>query len=120
MLRHHASSLGVSPLSRRLVKNLTIALVFSASALLGGCAGKSEYADDPLYASGYTDGCGTGTGFNPQDKSTVLRNPDGWAKSAAYRSGWKKGFNACRPSSKGTTSTAPLDARGRGNGVSGL
>ncbi|MGV8996352.1 MAG: hypothetical protein ACOH12_05350 [Parvibaculaceae bacterium] len=106
-------------MSRRTVKNLTITLLFSTAMLIGGCAGRSEYADDPLYASGYTDGCGTGTGFNPSDKSSVLRDPDGWAQSKAYRVGWKKGFNACRPTNKGTTSDYPADARGRGNGPSG-
>ncbi|MES1991037.1 MAG: hypothetical protein V4441_08810 [Pseudomonadota bacterium] len=108
-------------MSRRLIKTLTIALLFGAASTLGGCAlGKSEYADDPLYASGYTDGCGTGTGFNPNDPSTVLRDPDGWGKSKAYRAGWKKGFNACRPSNNGYTSDYPADARGRGNGPSGF
>ena len=108
-------------MSRRLVKNLTVALLFGAAVTLSGCAlGKSEYADDPLYSSGYTDGCGTGTGFNPNDPSSVLRDPNGWSKSKAYRAGWKKGFNACRPSNSGNTSDMPADARGRGNGPSGF
>lgn len=102
-------------------KYAVFALILAFAALLAGCAeiGKSKYADDPLYASGYTDGCGTGTGFNPSDPSTLLRDPDGWAKSPAYRSGWKKGFNACRPSKGGQSSNYPEDAYGRRNGPSG-
>lgn len=106
---------------RHFIKTLTIALLFGTVAVLSGCAmGKSEYADDPLYATGYTDGCGTGTGFNPSDRSSILRDPEGWSKSKAYRAGWKKGFNACRPSNSGNTSDYPADARGRGNGPSGF
>lgn len=105
------------------LKPLVFATVLAGSLMsLGACStpfGQSEYADDPLYGSGYADGCGTGTGYTPSDKSSVIRDPEGWGKSKAYRAGWKKGFNACRPSSGGNTSAYPADAQGRRNGPSG-
>ncbi len=84
------------------------ALLIGLLVALGGCStpfGQSEYADDPLYGLGY--------------RSTVIRDPEGWGKSKAYRSGWKKGFNACRPSASGNSSAYPADAQGRRNGPSG-
>ncbi|MFZ3032590.1 MAG: hypothetical protein WA138_01060 [Parvibaculum sp.] len=90
---------------------------------LAGCSslfgGSSDYADDPLYATGYSDGCGTGSGFNPNDPSTLIRDPNGWSTSKAYRAGWKKGFNACKVSRGGQTGNLPDDAYGRRNGPSG-
>lgn len=106
-------------MSRPAAKIAAVLLISAVMNGLGGCAGTNEYAEDPLYATGYTDGCGTGTGFNPSDKSTVIRDPEGWSKSKAYRAGWKTGFNACRPSSNGNTSAYPTDAAGRRNGPSG-
>lgn len=106
------------PLKSRVIA----AVLFGSLVALGGCStpfGQSEYADDPLYGSGYADGCGTGTGYTPGDKATVIRDPDGWGKSKAYRTGWKKGFNACRPSAGGNSSAYPADAPGRRNGPSG-
>lgn len=110
---------GDMELSRLLKKIAAITLVSGALMTLSGCMGASEYAEDPLYATGYTDGCGTGTGFDPYDKSTLIRDPEGWNKSKAYRAGWKKGFNACRPTTSRNTSAYPADAVGRGNGPSG-
>lgn len=106
----------------RLINRVILTLLISSFIALGGCStpfGQSQYADDPLYGSGYADGCGTGTGYNPSDKSSVIRDPDGWGKSRAYRAGWKKGFNACRPSASGNSSAYPADAQGRRNGPSG-
>tara|TARA_R110000868_G_scaffold147278_4_gene368671 strand:- start:1344 stop:1679 length:336 start_codon:yes stop_codon:yes gene_type:complete len=105
-----------------LINRVIAALLISALVALGGCStpfGQSKYADDPLYGLGYSDGCGTGTGYNPADKSSVVRDPEGWSKSKAYRAGWKKGFNACRPSASGNSSAYPADAQGRRNGPSG-
>ncbi len=84
---------------------------------LGGCA--SQHADDPLYATGYTDGCGSGTAYVAGKPETLRRDSEGWAKSKAYRAGWKKGFNACRVTSGGQSSTLPDDSYGRRNGPSG-
>lgn len=89
---------------------------------LAGCGsmfGGSEYADDPLYDTGYTDGCGSGTAYVPGDPSTLRRDSEGWAKSKAYRAGWKKGFNACKVTSGGQSGNLPDDAYGRKNGPSG-
>lgn len=103
--------------------HLAVMLGFIAILALGACStplgGKSKYADDPNYGAGYADGCATGNGFNPHDPSTLYRDATGWAQNAAYRSGWKKGFNACRATQGGLTSDYPADARGRNNGPSG-
>ena len=97
----------------------TLLVVISLTGCSSLFGGPSEYADDPLYATGYSDGCGTGSGFNPNDPSTLIRNADAWSTSKAYRAGWKKGFNACRISHGGQTSDLPDDAYGRRNGPSG-
>jgi hypothetical protein len=106
-------------LPNRRLNNIGFALAIGATMLLFGCASESEYSSDPLYSTGYSDGCGTGTGFNPADPNSLIRNSDAWRGSEAYRAGWKKGFNACRPINSGQTSTMPTDSYGRRNGPSG-
>ena len=105
------------------MKAVSLAITLLVFTALAGCGslfgGQSEYADDPLYATGYSDGCGTGTGFNPSDPSTLIRDPNSWSTSKAYRAGWKNGFNACRVSQSGQTTYLPEDAYGRRNGPSG-
>jgi hypothetical protein len=102
--------------------NIGFVIAIGAALTLSGCGsmfGESEYADDPLYGTGYTDGCGSGTSYVPGDALTLHRDAEGWSKSKAYRAGWKKGFNACRVTSGGQSSTLPDDAYGRKNGPSG-
>jgi hypothetical protein len=103
-------------------KIVGFALIVGMAAGLAGCGsmfGESEYADDPLYGNGYTDGCGSGTAYVPGQPSTLIRDAEGWGKSKAYRAGWKKGFNACKVTSGSQPSNLPDDAYGRRNGPSG-
>lgn len=100
------------------MKAVTFAIIMTMFTALAGC-GTSQYAEEPLYATGYSDGCGTGSGFNPSDPSTLIRNADAWGTNKAYRAGWKTGFNACRVSRGGQTTDLPADAHGRRNGPSG-
>jgi len=110
-------------LANKRLKTGCLAALLLVPFALTGCSslfgGSGKYADDPLYSTGYSDGCGTGTGFNPNDPSTLIRDADGWRTSKAYRAGWKKGFNACKVSHDGQTSNLPQDAYGRRNGPSG-
>lgn len=100
-----------------------LAGVLLGSALaLSGCASMfgEDYSNEPDYKSGYSAGCGTGTGYVPGNSSTVIRDPDLWATSKAYRAGWKSGFNACRTSTSSSPGgSSETMGRGRGIGPSG-
>lgn len=80
----------------------------------------SEHSDDPLYKTGYSDGCGSGTAYVPGDPSSLRRDGDLWASQKAYRAGWKSGFNACRVSTGAAMGTSPDAGYGRRNGPSGF
>lgn len=99
---------------------LAVAL-FGLALTLSGCGslfGK-DYSGEPDYQSGYTAGCGTGTGYVEGRTATVIRDRDLWAASEAYRAGWKSGFNACRPSTPTTSGAGEAYGHGRGNGPGG-
>ncbi|PKQ07429.1 MAG: hypothetical protein CVT73_08695 [Alphaproteobacteria bacterium HGW-Alphaproteobacteria-12] len=74
---------------------LAAALACGALALTG-CGTKSEFAGEPDYKAGHSDGCWTATSRVPGDPSTVTRNEGAWNASEAYRAGWKAGYSACR------------------------
>lgn len=97
-------------------------LLCAVSLALGGCGSMlgNEYANDPSYSTGYTDGCGSGTSYVPGDASTLRRDSDLWASQKAYRAGWKSGFNACKVGAPSTMGTAPDAGFGRRNGPSGF
>lgn len=96
--------------------------LFSLVLALAGCGslfGK-DYSGEPDYQSGYSAGCGTGTGYVEGRAATVVRDPELWNTSEAYRAGWKSGFNACRPSAPTTSGAGEAYGRGRGNGPGGF
>lgn len=104
-------------MARKLTGTVLGGLLLGAAIALSGCASLfgHDYSDEPDYKSGYSAGCGTGTGYVPGNSSTVIRDPDMWGSSKAYRAGWKAGFNACRTST--TNSPSSMDSMGRGRGV---
>ncbi|MGB3808925.1 MAG: hypothetical protein WA943_02450 [Parvibaculum sp.] len=109
-------------MAKRFRRTATLGLALAAMLALAACGtfgADSKYSEDPLYGTGYSDGCGSGASYVPGDPSTLHRDPEGWGKSKAYRAGWKKGFNACKVSSGGQSSTMPADSYGRRNGPSG-
>lgn len=105
-----------------MTKNMlkTALLSLALGLALSGCGTfGDDYSDDPDYQTGYSAGCGTGTGYIPGNSSTVIRDPDLWRTSKAYRAGWKKGFNACRTSTAAAPGASSEYGRGRANGSSG-
>jgi len=88
---------------------------------LSGCGSLfgEDLSNDPNYQTGYSAGCGTGTGYVAGDPSTVIRDPDMWRTSKPYRSGWKAGFNACRTRTTNAPGTNGDYDHGRRNGPSG-
>jgi hypothetical protein len=86
------------------------------AALASGCAlGESEYADEPNYKAGYSDGCWTATSQVPGDPSTITRNEEAWKADKAYNAGWRAGYSACRNRESGGSMGMP-DTSGRGTG----
>jgi len=105
-------------MTRNIGKTALLCLVLSLA--LAGCGTfGDDQSEDPDYQTGYSAGCGTGTGYIPGNSSTVIRDPDMWRTSKAYRAGWKKGFNACRTSTAASPSAGSEYGRGRSNGPSG-
>ena len=85
-------------------------------AITAGCGmGKSEYADEPNYKAGYSDGCWTATSQVPGDPSTITRNEEAWKGDKAYNAGWRSGYSACRIRESGGSMDMP-DTSGRGTG----
>ncbi|ABS62489.1 hypothetical protein Plav_0866 [Parvibaculum lavamentivorans DS-1] len=94
---------------------LSLALAFLA---LAGCGlGRSEYADEPNYKAGYSDGCWTATSRVPGDPSTITRNEEAFKVDKAYNAGWKSGYNACQIRSDTSGSMGMPDSSNRGTGV---
>ncbi|MBX3508570.1 hypothetical protein [Parvibaculum sp.] len=86
------------------------------AALVAGCGlGQSEYADEPNYKAGYSDGCWTATSQVPGDPSTITRNEEAWKSDKAYNAGWRSGYSACRIREGGGSMDMP-DTSGRGTG----
>ncbi len=103
-------------------KTAVAGLLLGALLALGGCGslfGESKYADDPLYKTGYTDGCGSGTSYVPGDPSSIHRDPDLYGAKKAYRAGWKAGFNSCRVNTATEPGAGADGLSGRRNGPSG-
>lgn len=96
--------------------------VLGVGLALSGCSSLfgEDYSGEPDYKSGYTAGCGTGTGYVEGRATTVIRDPDLWNASKAYRAGWKSGFNACRTDTSTTSGAGDAYGRGRGNGPGGF
>ncbi|MEX1153345.1 hypothetical protein [Parvibaculum sp.] len=94
--------------------------VLAAALALSACGlGVSQYADDPNYKTGHSDGCWTATSRVPGDPSTVARNEEAYRIDEAYRAGWNAGYNACRirDDSGGAGMGGMPDSSGRGTGV---
>ncbi len=80
--------------------NMFLALTLSAAALTA--CGTSQFEDDPLYDAGFSDGCATGTARSsgtPVQKAE--RDDQLWRESEGYRAGWKQGYAACSPDTRG-------------------
>ena len=77
-------------------------LAVTVSALLLAACGTSQFADDPLYDAGFSDGCSTGTARSPGTPVTKpVRDQALWDQSDAYKAGWKAGYNSCSPGARG-------------------
>lgn len=98
------------------MRRFALPVLFLAFALAGCGIGRSEFADDPAYKAGHSDGCWTATSRVPGDPSTVTRNDAAWRDSEAYRAGWKSGYNAC-VIRDGSGSMGIPDTSERGTGV---
>src|SRR6218665_2091891 len=54
----------------------------------------------PDYRTGYTDGCNSGYGPDAnRTADTMVRDEEMYRRNKAYRLGWHRGNNACRPTS---------------------
>jgi hypothetical protein len=74
-----------------MISALTLSLALAA-------CGTTEYANDPLYDAGFSDGCATGTARSAgTPASKADRDQALWDDSGAYRSGWRAGYNSCSP-----------------------
>jgi hypothetical protein len=89
---------------------LLLPLFLALSACAGGRAGSADFK------AGYSDGCASANregGANKREDSTV-RDEAAYRGNKDYRSGWGRGFGACRamtrPSSPGAGpfSTGPI------------
>ncbi|MAU62230.1 hypothetical protein [Parvibaculum sp.] len=91
--------------------------LLALALVLAGCGlGRSEYADDPDYKAGHSDGCWTATSQVPGDPESITRNEEAWKSSEAYRAGWKAGYNACVIRDRSGSMGMP-DMPERGTGV---
>jgi hypothetical protein len=109
-------------MANRFSRTAAIGLICGLILALGGCGtlfGESKYADDPLYKTGYSDGCGSGTSYVPGDPSTLRRDPNLYGTMKAYRAGWKAGFNSCRVNTATEPGAGADGLAGRRNGPSG-
>ena len=90
-----------------------LVLLAAASLSLAAC-GTSQYDDDPLYDAGFSDGCETGTARTPGTPVTKpVRDQSLWDTSDAYKAGWRSGYGACSPGSRGDTPGSDRDIGGR-------
>jgi hypothetical protein len=106
----------------RFGKIAALGLLAGSLLAVGGCGtmfGESKYADDPLYKTGYTDGCASGTSYVPGDPSSIQRDTDLYGTKKAYRAGWNGGFNACRVNTATEPGAGADGMAGRRNGPSG-
>ena len=95
-----------------------ILLISLSTLLLAGCgAGRSQYADEPNYQAGHSDGCWTATSQVPGDPKTITRNEEAFRADAAYQAGWKAGYNACRIRSDTSGNMGMPDTSQRGTGI---
>ena len=80
-------------------------------ALVAGlcaCAAQSKYANEPLYGSGYSDGCASASRGTSRTMPTRIDRDERLYKSdKAYRAGWNAGYHACGQ---------PVDGGGLGEG----
>jgi hypothetical protein len=74
-----------------------LAILFLAALPLAACMGGGGDPDNPEYQLGYHDGCDSGITYEPRFSKRVTRNEELWRVSENYRTGWKSGFNHCRP-----------------------
>lgn len=96
---------------------IALALALACSTLAGCGLGRSEYADEPNYKAGYSDGCWTATSRVPGDPSTITRNEEAFKSDPAYNAGWKSGYGACQIRSDTSGSMGMPDSSNRGTGV---
>jgi hypothetical protein len=76
----------------------TALVVLFAAFALGACE-TTNYDNDPDYATGFTDGCETGTSRTPGTPvSKPVRDQQLWDTSEGYRAGWRAGYSSCSPS----------------------
>lgn len=87
--------------------------VAAFSLIVVGC-GTSKYDNDPLYDTGFSDGCMTGTSRSPGTPATKATRDDAlWEQSDGYRAGWKAGYQSCSPGARGDIPGADRDIGGR-------
>jgi hypothetical protein len=73
-----------------------LTLVFPLFLALAACAGGKPGSAD--FKAGYSDGCASANqegGANPRARN-VIRDEAAWRGNKDYRSGWGRGFGACR------------------------
>lgn len=98
------------------MRNPVPAFLLPLFLALAACAGGK--ADSPDFRAGYSDGCASANqegGANKREDS-IIRDEAAYRANKDYRSGWGRGFGACRvmtrPSSPGAGpfSTSPFGA----------
>lgn len=80
-------------------------LVLPLFLLLSACG--SRKPNSPDFRAGYSDGCASANtegGANKREDSGVMRDEAAYSGNTDYRSGWGRGFGACRAMSRPQTS----------------
>jgi hypothetical protein len=82
--------------ARAMVKTQSSIFFLALALSLGACVTQSKYADEPLYASGYSDGCASASrGTGRVIPSRIDRDEELYKSDKAYRAGWNAGYRAC-------------------------
>ncbi|MBO6541567.1 MAG: hypothetical protein JJ939_15480 [Alphaproteobacteria bacterium] len=82
---------------KRCVKFSSGVAALAAGLLLSACAFDRDPAvlQDPLYKTGYSDGCSTGHTRVSGFKETIQRNSALYEAEENYRTGWGDGYASC-------------------------
>lgn len=99
------------------MRNPALPLLLPLFLVFSGCAGGK--ADSRDFKAGYSDGCASANAEGGANKreDRLIRDEAAYRGNKDYRSGWGRGFGACRAMSRQTSPGAGPFANGPMGGV---